>query len=48
MNVYNNKNTKHQYADGECGMYALYTIITLLEKNIMFLILRIKKYLIKK
>jgi hypothetical protein len=33
MNVYNNKNTKHQYADGECGMYALYTIITLLEKK---------------
>jgi len=31
MRVYNNKNMKHQYKSGECGMYALYTIITILE-----------------
>jgi len=32
MKIYKNKK-KHQYEDGECGMYALYTVIKLLENK---------------
>jgi hypothetical protein len=32
MKIYKNKK-KHQYKDGECGMYSLYTIIKLLENK---------------
>jgi hypothetical protein len=32
MKVYTNK-MRHQYEDGECGMYCLYTIVQLLEKK---------------
>ena len=33
MKLYDNENIRHQYTDGECGIYCLYTIITLLVKN---------------
>jgi len=33
MKIYNNENHRHQYTDGECGMYSLYTIIKLLENK---------------
>jgi hypothetical protein len=32
MTLYDNRN-KHQYTNGECGMYAMYVIIQLLEKK---------------
>lgn len=34
MTRYNNVNVKHQYAQGECGMYCLYTIVKLLENKL--------------